>query len=89
MRRKCDINYPTAADVLTLLNAYAAHQRLAVSTAGRRVAGTDRLASECMAGRITQSRAALVTQKFARAWPSDLPWPANIRRPSAASRRAA
>ena len=73
--------YPTPADILTLVEAYCRHTGYGPGTVGRRVAGSDKLVSQCEDGRLSFGRASRVVARFARHWPEDLPWPRNIARP--------
>ena len=74
---------------ITLMQRYAAHRGIALSTLGRLMVGSSTVANRMQAGRVTISTVRRIEQWLSDHWPADLAWPADIPRPKPAGEEAA
>jgi len=67
--------------ILELMQCYADHRGIALSTLGRLAVGSSTVGDRIAAGRATINTVRRVTQWLSDHWPADLDWPTDIPRP--------
>lgn len=67
---------------MALMQKYAAHRGIALSTLGRLAVGSSTVADRMERGRVTIATIARIEHWLSDHWPADLAWPSDIPRPA-------